>query len=66
MNENSNNAFCVDCPFTCKGAEICRPRQLVTEMQAYLPSVVDDYDRSVLRKPDISVSVEINGHTYYF
>jgi hypothetical protein len=35
-------------------------------MQAYLPSVVDEYDRSALRKPDISVSVEINGHTYYF
>ena len=66
MNENSNNAFCIDCPFTCKGADICRPRQLVTEMQAYLPSVVDEYDRSVLRKPSITIQVELNGRVNYF
>ena len=58
--------MCIQCPFTCKNAEICKPKQLLDEMRHYLPSVVDELAPTTLTKPSISCSIEMDGHTYYF
>ena len=65
------NLFCINCPFTCKGANECKPRQLLNEMRKYLPSVIDIDGNScaeihTMTKPNISCTININGNNFYF
>ena len=58
---------CMNCPFICKNANVCKPRQLLNEMREYLPNVVDDISpTSEMTKPSISCTVYMNGREYYF
>ena len=61
--------MCETCPFTCKGAEVCIPRQLKNQLALFLPNVVEEpFSKKppTLTKPNILINVRINDREYYF
>jgi len=61
------NMRCNMCPFTCKGAEVCEPRQLKNKLQEFLPDVLEKTDTmNGLVKPNIVISIRICDKEYYF
>ena len=70
MEDNTfENTRCYTCPFVCKGAEICEPRQIKNKLKDFLPNILEKTDVDTIphiEKPYITICIEICDKQYYF